>query len=303
MSQEITYYYVPNTDGSIAAHSASVDMLYMLGYTDDQILQTDLPCITGYDGKLYLLGSEPQPPIPTSEELQADFAKQISLMLDGFATTPVMATQATFTGTNEARLAEFSTDYSALGAAMRTLYEAVRAKEEELLPLVTTGQLSVDDAMAQMPTLSWDVPVNTPAYATATALQAHKDADMLRWQEFYDLKAQFLDLQAGVQNKVLDPTQVVDIEAVSTSGGYTVTSLLGGRVTFTDTIVLLDLIPGSVAVNGVVVWSGQALGLGTVEDHVDVNDGDIITTSGMNTVTFTAYISSTAAASVTPRTS
>lgn len=302
MSQELTYYYVPNDDGSIAAHSASKDAMYMLGYTDDQILETDLPCVTGYDGKLYLLGSEPQPPQPTEEELRNDFALQISALLDGFATTPSTPVAAAFTGTNEARLAEFSTEYSALGAAMRTLYEAVRAKEEELLPQILTGQLSVEDAMAQMPTLSWDVPVNTPAYATAAGLQDHKNADMLRWQEFYNLKADFLALKAGIDNKVLDPLNTVDIEAASTSGGYTVTNDLGGRVEFSDVIVLLDLIPGSVTINGTLVWSGQALGIGQVNDYVDVANGDVVESSGLTSIIFVPYAPANAiAAAIEPR--
>ncbi len=132
--------------------------------------------------------------------------------------------------------------------------------------------------------------------AIAATLQSHRDHDMIRWQEFYDFKNQVLDLKAGIEGKVLDLTATVDIEAAAqTATGYVVTNALGGRVAFTDTIVLLDLIPGQVSVNGKLVWSGQALGIGAVSDWVDVNDTDVVTCLGITGITFTPYIPKPAA--------
>ncbi len=136
-------------------------------------------------------------------------------------------------------------------------------------------------------------PIIIPGGSAAAAtmdLQDHKTADMSRWNEFYQLKKDFYDLKASIQNKALDTSSIVDIETDAQGAGYTVTNSLGGRVTFTDVIVLLDLIPGSVSVNGAVVWSGQALGVGTIEDHVDVQLNDVITCTGITSITFTPYI-------------
>lgn len=121
------------------------------------------------------------------------------------------------------------------------------------------------------------------------AMQTHKDADMLRWQDYYNLKALFLNLQASIQQKTLSTTWVsIETEAQSDIG-FTVTSALGGRIRWEDVIVLLDLIPGSVSINGVVAWSSQGLGLGTVNDYADVQQGDVIKCSGVTSIEYSNY--------------
>lgn len=125
--------------------------------------------------------------------------------------------------------------------------------------------------------------------ALETDFTTHKDTDLVRWQDYYNLKAEFYDLKASVQNKTLDTSSTVDIESAAQGGGYTVVSSLGGRVNFSAIIILLTIVPQWIAVNGVKVWQGNGLGLGEISDAVEVEDGDIVTCSGMTEITFAPY--------------
>lgn len=129
-------------------------------------------------------------------------------------------------------------------------------------------------------------------YALESEFELHKNTDISRWQDLNDLKTQFYDLKASVQNKTLDTANQVDIERQAQGDGYTVTSTLGGRVNFTAVIVLISVIPIQVFVNDTLVWNSQGLGIGTITDSVEVENGDIVTCTGITSIKFTPYISS-----------
>ncbi len=105
------------------------------------------------------------------------------------------------------------------------------------------------------------------------------------------VKSQVLAIQASVANKKLDPTNQVNIETQTQSSGYTVTTALGGQIYFESPLVLL-LGVGTVYINGVSAWSNVSLtvGLGVTSDTLEVQAGDVITTSGVSKITFTPYI-------------
>lgn len=126
---------------------------------------------------------------------------------------------------------------------------------------------------------------------TGTDLQTHKDNDNLRWQEVTRLRNEVYDLRAGIENKILDTDNAIDIESESQGSGYHVVNTLGGRVKFTGVVVLIDIVPKSVSVNGSKVWDSGGLGIGTVGDSIDVQYDDIITCTGLTAITFTPYIS------------
>ncbi len=114
------------------------------------------------------------------------------------------------------------------------------------------------------------------------------------------LKGDVLDIQHSIQNQVLDPdpTHVVDI--VNTS--YTVTSPLGGRLqgigyTLLGLLGVKVLSTGTIDItytNGSTVReydNTSLLGVGPANPFtLDVNDGDVIVSSGMDSLTFTPYI-------------
>lgn len=128
------------------------------------------------------------------------------------------------------------------------------------------------------------------SFVLESELEAHRQTDLARWQEVANLKTMVLDLQAGIANKKLNSTQTIDIETQAQGRGYTVDNALGGRVNFSATSVLVSA--GTLLVNGIEVWSsaGLSLSIGPIKDSIDAQDGDNVTCTGMETITFTPYI-------------
>lgn len=106
------------------------------------------------------------------------------------------------------------------------------------------------------------------------------------------LDARVDSLTTSVQNKTLDESQALDIEALSSqSGGWTVPAGLGGKITGTGGSYLL-VGTGEVEVNGVVVFNndGIPLSIGAPAMSEIVEPGDVITSSAMITLTYTPYV-------------
>lgn len=111
-----------------------------------------------------------------------------------------------------------------------------------------------------------------------------------------NLQSQILNIQASISNKTINGQTAVDIKTQSQSS-YTFSNELGGRLVGQGvrTIGLLGitvLSTGTVSVNGVEVYNNTSLiGVGDAEIlNMDINDGDVITSSGMNTLTVTNYV-------------
>lgn len=100
-------------------------------------------------------------------------------------------------------------------------------------------------------------------------------------------QTQLSDLQAGVDGKILDTASTINVETEVQGTGYTVTNALGGRINFTGLNVLLTTY--ALYVNGIAVRNGDLLGLGTITGDYDVKNGDVVTSIGMTSVTFTPY--------------
>lgn len=132
--------------------------------------------------------------------------------------------------------------------------------------------------------------INQAITIVKTELSTHINEDLMKWQNVYNLEESVLNLQAIYANRILDTINTIDIENQAQDSGYLVTNGLGGRITLTKTIILLDVIQGVLSVNGENVWTSSGLGLGTVTKTYDVNDNDLITCQGLNTITFTPYI-------------
>ncbi len=134
--------------------------------------------------------------------------------------------------------------------------------------------------------------INDGVNATATAFANHIETDLGRWQDVANLRAEFYSLKSSIENKVLDTANVVDIETQAQGAdGYTVASPLGGLINFTTIAVLVS--PGTLSVNGVRVWSASGLSLlQEIKDAYEVEDGDVVTCTGMTSITFTPYINS-----------
>lgn len=147
--------------------------------------------------------------------------------------------------------------------------------------------------------------VNTPVdvktgeqLVTATELSKHSDFDLTNISmlmqnmnsQMSDMRSQILALQASVSNKTLDTNNSANIESEAQGGGYTVSNALGGQITFESPLILLAGV-GTMYVNGVSVWTnvGLTIGLGVTGDTIEVNNGDVITCSGMSSVIFTPY--------------
>lgn len=134
-------------------------------------------------------------------------------------------------------------------------------------------------------------------FASKADLQAHETADeqmYAQWNQSLTaqnnaLQSQILALQAGIQNKKLDTTQTIDIETASAGAGYTVGDTLGGQITFNAFNVLVGT--GTLYINGSQVWSnaGLTLAIGASGSTMDVNKGDVITQTGMTSITYTPY--------------
>ncbi len=109
----------------------------------------------------------------------------------------------------------------------------------------------------------------------------------------FSLQQQVSVINAARANKKLG-TVTVDIESDSQGTGYIVPENqgLGGQIVY-EGIDALIISTGQVSINGTVVYDyGGLLGLaiGTKKESRDVADGDIITSSGLNSITYTAYV-------------
>ncbi len=125
---------------------------------------------------------------------------------------------------------------------------------------------------------------------TNDTLATHRNGDVARWQELSNLKADFYTLKNSIASKVLDTANTEDIEDAAQGDGYTVSNVLGGRVSFEAVIILIAIVPQQIFVNGIKIWDSAGLGLGTLRDSVEVEAGDVVTCSGMTSITFTPYI-------------
>lgn len=115
------------------------------------------------------------------------------------------------------------------------------------------------------------------------------------------IENELLDIRKSLQNLILDTTNTVTVvdsdNAIDiTSGGtFTVASALGGRLTGSG-VTILGLLgikvggTGKVSVNNVIVYDNTSLLSTTIPDLViDVENEDIITTTGMKKLVFTPY--------------
>lgn len=114
-------------------------------------------------------------------------------------------------------------------------------------------------------------------------------------QQINTLTATVLALNARMDNKVLDPANKQDIEAASQGAGWTApeNTGLGWQITGAGVNALLAN-TGLVTVNGETVFDNRgALGLELGEEPMtpyDINDGDIVVSSGMANLYATPYI-------------
>ncbi len=109
----------------------------------------------------------------------------------------------------------------------------------------------------------------------------------------FNLQQQVSIINAARENKKLG-TVTIDIESATQGSGYTVpeNNGLGGQIIYEGIDALL-ISTGQVSINGLVVYDyGGLLGLsiGTKKESRDVMDGDVITSSGLNSITYTAYV-------------
>lgn len=124
---------------------------------------------------------------------------------------------------------------------------------------------------------------------SANALQFHADADLARWQAVDDLQKQILDIKASINNVQLGAEQ--DISLVSSyATGYAVSNALGGRITFTATI--LSLSTAQLLINDKISWQAAGLGLGALTITREVVKGDVIKFIGigLKSIVFNPYI-------------
>ncbi len=121
--------------------------------------------------------------------------------------------------------------------------------------------------------------------------EQHEETDYQRWMRYEATNTLVNDLMSAMQNKVKDTSNTVNIEAQAQSGGYTVNSSLGGVIDCSAVNILLSF--GDLMVNGKTVWSTQGLTLAItapIQHSEVVKDGDVITCSGMSSITFTPYV-------------
>ncbi len=110
-------------------------------------------------------------------------------------------------------------------------------------------------------------------------------------QRLATVESKVLALNARFENKTLG-TDKIDIEAESTSGGFTVPAGLGGQISGNGVLALL-LSASYVSVNDTPVYDIRGLKVGLGPDAmqpVDVQPGDVITSGGMTDLFYTAYV-------------
>ena len=98
MSQTVTTYYAAMPDGSIYASSASPfseDFLTAIGATQEETTEA---IVTGYDGKLYVEGTEPTPPGPTELEqiqaIQANYQAPLDTLMEAYTSATMLGDTA-----------------------------------------------------------------------------------------------------------------------------------------------------------------------------------------------------------------
>lgn len=125
--------------------------------------------------------------------------------------------------------------------------------------------------------------------AQVAAFGYHTETDLQRWQEVADLREQVLLINSSMQNLEPDTDNAVNIEAEAQGEGYTVTAPMGGIVSFTALNILISV--ATLYVNGAESWSsaGLTLAIGGINDHREVNPGDVITATGMTEIIFIPY--------------
>lgn len=138
-------------------------------------------------------------------------------------------------------------------------------------------------------------------YATEQELTDHKTNDTEKYSAMYDalnlqnasLQDQILDLKAGISNKTLTGSTTTDIKNTT----YTVNAPLGARlqgqgVRNVSLLGITLLSTGTVDVQGERIYDNTSLiGVGAASIlSTDVNDGDVIVSSGMSYLQITPYI-------------
>ncbi len=119
-------------------------------YHDDCLI-TDKEIIRGWDKVLYIKGTEPQKPQEIIEqELEAQFSNAVTQHLNDFAL------QKQYDSIDTARLASLTTDFKSDGGIANQAYDSTWAKAIELMPNVMDATITVEDAVAQLPVLTWE---------------------------------------------------------------------------------------------------------------------------------------------------
>jgi hypothetical protein len=112
-------------------------------------VETDKDVVRGYDGKLYFAESEPVKPPITPEELSAQFTAAINVRLNAFAAL------RQYDDITSARLAALSADFSEDGHVAQVAYDATWTAAIAIWKQVTSGDLTINEALAQLPALVW----------------------------------------------------------------------------------------------------------------------------------------------------
>ncbi len=120
-------------------------------------------------------------------------------------------------------------------------------------------------------------------FESADALQAHKDSDIVRWQQLIDAQhALEQKVSQSLDNKVLQGTPV------EMPSPYTVTNALGVEVCTTT-----GLLGGGSITIGSNTYNGGLQLLGGVKEYYQVPNGTVITHSGFASVTVDEYVAGT----------
>lgn len=173
---------------------------------------------------------------------------------------------------------------------MKTVLAMFDDTAQEIVDASNALTQQIEDSATQLATEISNVNTTlTESTLPLEAFQEHVETDLTRWQEVADLRAMVYNTQASITNKVLSDT-ITDIESFVQGEGFTVTNALGGIITFTATSLLISL--GQLFVNGESVWSsaGLSLSIGGITDSRIVQENDVVTATGMSSITFTPYV-------------
>lgn len=163
---------------------------------------------------------------------------------------------------------------------------------------------SASDAMSGM-IASMSTTANAYADASSSAVQSycaselstHITDDVGRWNAVYEstnnrinqLVQQLSDLQLSVQNKVADVENAKDlVEDIGSSGTWTCDAPLGGMLNGSAVVVLIGTSHAEIGGKSIFDTRGLAL-LSTPVFSENVYDGDVLTWTGLTSLTFTPY--------------